>query len=190
MPADRGNGVAKRPRPADPRAALYSRTPRRGRRIKAHDVIITDCVGTMAKGLAFHCYGKRLIPAFAMPAHASASFLFPLDSSCSWLRLLGAADRHGMETGPHRSCAGCAHEAPGIHALRRTGRRCGGAHRQPDGGRQAPAGLLGIHVNLLATVQPEVATVLAGGGPAPAGLIEKERAAFDALDTFYKKPTR
>jgi hypothetical protein len=40
-------------------------------------------------------------------------------------------------------------------------------------GRQAPAGLLGIHVNLLATVPPEVASVLAGGGPAPAGLIRE-----------------
>jgi pimeloyl-ACP methyl ester carboxylesterase len=53
--------------------------------------------------------------------------------------------------------------------------------------RQAPAGLLGIHVNLPATVPAEVAAVLAGGGPAPAGLSEKERAAFDALDTFFKK---
>ena len=33
--------------------------------------------------------------------------------------------------------------------------------------RQAPAGLLGIHVNLPATVPPEVAAVLAGGGPRP-----------------------
>jgi pimeloyl-ACP methyl ester carboxylesterase len=32
-----------------------------------------------------------------------------------------------------------------------------------------------------------VAAVLAAGGPAPAGLSEKERAAFNALDTFYKK---
>jgi len=53
--------------------------------------------------------------------------------------------------------------------------------------RQAPAGLLGIHINLPAAVPPDVAAVLAGGGPAPAGLSEKERAAFDALDTFYKK---
>jgi pimeloyl-ACP methyl ester carboxylesterase len=52
--------------------------------------------------------------------------------------------------------------------------------------RQAPAGLLGIHINLPATVPPEVAAVLAGGGPAPAGLSEKERAAFDSLDTFSK----
>jgi pimeloyl-ACP methyl ester carboxylesterase len=53
--------------------------------------------------------------------------------------------------------------------------------------RQAPPGLLGIHINLPATVPPDVAMVLAGGGPAPAGLSEKERAAFDSLDTFYKK---
>jgi pimeloyl-ACP methyl ester carboxylesterase len=52
--------------------------------------------------------------------------------------------------------------------------------------RQAPAGLLGIHINLPATVPPEVAAVLASGGRAPAGLAEKERAAFDALDKFYK----
>ena len=53
--------------------------------------------------------------------------------------------------------------------------------------RQGPTGLLGIHINLPATVPPEVAAVLASGGPAPAGLSEKERAAFNSLDTFYKK---
>jgi pimeloyl-ACP methyl ester carboxylesterase len=52
--------------------------------------------------------------------------------------------------------------------------------------RQASIGLLGIHINLPATVPPEVGVVLASGGPAPAGLSEKERAAFDSLDTFYK----
>jgi pimeloyl-ACP methyl ester carboxylesterase len=53
--------------------------------------------------------------------------------------------------------------------------------------RQAPAGLLGIHINLPATIPPDVAAVLNAGGPAPDGLSEQERAAFDALDTFYKK---
>ncbi|MCC5653349.1 epoxide hydrolase [Nostoc sp. XA013] len=53
--------------------------------------------------------------------------------------------------------------------------------------RQAPAGLLGIHINLPATIPPEVAAVLTSGGPAPAGLSEKERAAFDSLNTFNKK---
>jgi pimeloyl-ACP methyl ester carboxylesterase len=52
---------------------------------------------------------------------------------------------------------------------------------------QAPAGLLGIHINLPATIPPDVATVLAAGGPAPAGLSENERTAFDSLDTFTKK---
>ena len=47
--------------------------------------------------------------------------------------------------------------------------------------RQKAAGLLGIHINLPATVPPEVAAVLPMGGPAPAGLSEKERAVFDAL---------
>jgi len=46
--------------------------------------------------------------------------------------------------------------------------------------RQAAAGLLGIHINLPATVPPEVAVAL-GGGPTPAGLSEKERTVFDAL---------
>jgi pimeloyl-ACP methyl ester carboxylesterase len=53
--------------------------------------------------------------------------------------------------------------------------------------RQEPPGLLGIHINLPATVLPDVAAVLASGEPAPAGLSEKERAAFDSLDTLYKK---
>jgi pimeloyl-ACP methyl ester carboxylesterase len=53
--------------------------------------------------------------------------------------------------------------------------------------RQAPAGLLGIHLNLPATVPPEVVAALAGGGPAPAGLSEQERAVFDSLMTYGKK---
>ncbi len=53
--------------------------------------------------------------------------------------------------------------------------------------RQAAAGLIGIHINLPATLPPDVAAVLNAGGPAPAGLSEKERAAFASLDTFYKK---
>src|SRR5712671_1214647 len=52
--------------------------------------------------------------------------------------------------------------------------------------RQAAPGLLGIHINLPATVPPDVAAVLASGGPAPAGLSEKERVAFESLDRFYK----
>ncbi len=47
-------------------------------------------------------------------------------------------------------------------------------------------GLIGIHVNMPGTVPKEIASILAAGGPAPNTLTEKERAAFDALDTFYK----
>jgi pimeloyl-ACP methyl ester carboxylesterase len=52
--------------------------------------------------------------------------------------------------------------------------------------RQAPHGLLGIHLNLPATVPPEVAAALAGG-PVPAGLSEQERAVLEALMTNAKK---
>jgi pimeloyl-ACP methyl ester carboxylesterase len=51
--------------------------------------------------------------------------------------------------------------------------------------RQGAAGLLGIHINLPATVPPEVAAALAGG-PVPAGLTEKERAVLEALMTSGK----
>ena len=51
--------------------------------------------------------------------------------------------------------------------------------------RQAAAGLLGIHINLPATVPPEVAAAL-GGGPVPAGISEKERAVLEALMTNAK----
>jgi pimeloyl-ACP methyl ester carboxylesterase len=56
--------------------------------------------------------------------------------------------------------------------------------------RLAPPGLLGIHINLPAIVPPEVAAVLAAGGPAPAGLSAKERATFEELSASGKKGNR
>jgi pimeloyl-ACP methyl ester carboxylesterase len=53
--------------------------------------------------------------------------------------------------------------------------------------RQAVPGLVGIHINLPAAVPTEIAAALAGGGAAPAGLSQKEQAAFDALATFTRK---
>jgi len=55
--------------------------------------------------------------------------------------------------------------------------------------RQAPPGLLGIHLNYAPrpTVPPEIARVLTSGGPAPAGLSQEEKVAFDGLDAFYRK---
>jgi pimeloyl-ACP methyl ester carboxylesterase len=53
-------------------------------------------------------------------------------------------------------------------------------------GRQAPVGLLAIHTNLPAVFPPDAAEAIASGGPAPAGLSEKERAEFDAMQSFIK----
>jgi pimeloyl-ACP methyl ester carboxylesterase len=47
--------------------------------------------------------------------------------------------------------------------------------------RQGAAGLLGIHINLPATVPPEVAAALGGAAPLPANLTDKERAVVEAL---------
>ena len=50
--------------------------------------------------------------------------------------------------------------------------------------RLAPPGLLGIHLNLPATVPPEVSAALATGAPAPDGMSAEERATFDALRKY------
>jgi pimeloyl-ACP methyl ester carboxylesterase len=52
--------------------------------------------------------------------------------------------------------------------------------------RQNAEGLLGIHINLPATVPPEVAASLTGG-PVPEGLSDKERAQVDALMASGKR---
>jgi pimeloyl-ACP methyl ester carboxylesterase len=49
--------------------------------------------------------------------------------------------------------------------------------------RQAAPGLLGIHINLPATVPPEVVPAL-GGGPLPAGISDKEREVIEALKKY------
>ncbi len=54
-------------------------------------------------------------------------------------------------------------------------------------GRQAPIGLLGIHVNMPATVPAEIATPLQNGEPVPAGLSDTEKAAFASLRKLYIK---
>jgi len=51
--------------------------------------------------------------------------------------------------------------------------------------RKNAAGLLGIHINLPATIPVEVAPAL-GGGPLPAGLSEQERATIDTLMRYAK----
>jgi len=53
--------------------------------------------------------------------------------------------------------------------------------------RQAPEGLLGIHVNMPATVPADIAKALKDGDPAPAGLSVKENAAFVSLNKLYTR---
>jgi pimeloyl-ACP methyl ester carboxylesterase len=52
--------------------------------------------------------------------------------------------------------------------------------------RHKAPGLLGIHLNLPATVPPEVEAALAAGGAAPEGLSQKERQVFESLRTYRK----
>jgi pimeloyl-ACP methyl ester carboxylesterase len=57
-------------------------------------------------------------------------------------------------------------------------------------GRQAPAGLRGIHVNRVeraTTIPPDVAKALKNGDPAPAGLTGEERQVFDEARDFLSK---
>ncbi|MBY4948362.1 epoxide hydrolase 1 [Cupriavidus respiraculi] len=57
-------------------------------------------------------------------------------------------------------------------------------------GRQAPPGLLGIHVNRIeraTTIPPEVGRALRSGDPAPATLTPEERAVFDQARDFLDK---
>jgi pimeloyl-ACP methyl ester carboxylesterase len=52
---------------------------------------------------------------------------------------------------------------------------------------QKPEGLLGIHVNMPATVPPDIARLLASGSPAPANLSAKEKAAYNSLNHLYTR---
>lgn len=53
--------------------------------------------------------------------------------------------------------------------------------------RQAPAGLIGIHLTMPAAVPAELVDAINTGKPAPAGLSAEEKAAFDTLSTFFTR---
>jgi pimeloyl-ACP methyl ester carboxylesterase len=54
-------------------------------------------------------------------------------------------------------------------------------------GHEAPPELLGIHSNMPGTVQPELSRGLATGAPAPQGLADAEREAYEQLLFLYTK---
>ncbi len=54
-------------------------------------------------------------------------------------------------------------------------------------GAQAPPGLLGIHTNMPGAVPPDIDKAALAGAPAPSGLSEDERHAYDQLVFFYTK---
>ena len=54
-------------------------------------------------------------------------------------------------------------------------------------GLQAPAGLLGIHTNMPATVPADVDKALLTGQPAPSGLSAEERRAYQQLERTFKQ---
>jgi pimeloyl-ACP methyl ester carboxylesterase len=53
-------------------------------------------------------------------------------------------------------------------------------------GVQAPPELLGIHVNMPGAIPADIDVASASGAPAPAGLSEEERSAYDRLAFLYK----
>jgi pimeloyl-ACP methyl ester carboxylesterase len=62
-----------------------------------------------------------------------------------------------------------------------------GAPISSEMAHQAVAGLLGIHLNLPATVPPEIGAALAAGAPLPADISDRERSTVDALKTYNMK---
>jgi pimeloyl-ACP methyl ester carboxylesterase len=50
----------------------------------------------------------------------------------------------------------------------------------------APAGLIGIHTNMPATIPDDIAKSLGAGGPPPSDLSADEKYAYEQLDFFYK----
>ncbi|MCW1430627.1 epoxide hydrolase family protein [Novosphingobium sp. JCM 18896] len=62
---------------------------------------------------------------------------------------------------------------------------CGSVISQRMALQKVP-GLIGVHLNMPGTVPAEIAAILKAGGSAPATLSAPERAAFDALETFYR----
>jgi len=104
---------------------------------------------------------------------------------------------YGFSEHPHTTGWNPEHIARAWHELMD---RLGYEHYVAQGGdwgsvitdamaRQAPQGLQGVHVNMPAAVPDDIAKALDDGDPAPAGLSDREAAAFDQLRTFFTRNT-
>jgi hypothetical protein len=122
-------------------------------------------------------------PSFGGRGEDAFDVVIPLDAR---LWFFEQADRHRLESGADRASMGRAHATPRVYAVRRSRRRLGLADFQRNG-TPGSAGLARHPHQPARAIPPEVAAVLAVGGPAPGGLSDRERAAFEALDMFYKK---
>ena len=120
-------------------------------------------------------YGGRAEDAFdvVIPVHARLRFLRE------------TAERR---LGPRAHCprVGRTDEAAPLHRYVSQGGDWGSVVADAMA-RQAPAGLLGIHVNMPPTVPAHLVKAINSGDPAPAGLSDKEKAAFESLSTFFAK---
>ncbi len=105
----------------------------------------------------------------------------------AWLRLLGEAEAHGLGTGPDGARVGRADEAPGIPALRVTGRRLGLGRRQTRWRFRRRRDCSAFTSTCRPPCRQKVAKALAAGGPPPAGLSADEKVAYEGMDALYKK---
>ena len=111
----------------------------------------------------------------------------PGDPLAAGPRVLRQADRHRLGSRPHRTCLGRADEAPGIHPVRRAGRRLGRGRHADDGytGRAGAARHPLQHARYRAgRHQPRR---FERGDPPPAGLSAEEKSAYEQLRNFYAK---
>ena len=101
----------------------------------------------------------------------------PGDPVAAGPRLLGQADRARLGPDPHRDGLGRARWS-GSATTATSPRVATGATPSPSSWRcLKPAGLLGIHTNMPATLPPEISAGLQSGGPAPERLSADEQQA-------------
>jgi pimeloyl-ACP methyl ester carboxylesterase len=102
---------------------------------------------------------------------------------------------YGFSGQPRDTSWGPAHVARAWHELMQ---RLGYRHYVSQGGDwgaiisevmavQAPAGLLGVHINMPGTVPPSVLRLIRNRDPVPSSFSEVEKAAFASLEYFYHK---